>query len=464
MSTYPTEVAGDVDVANEDTFTLLKKGQQVETPLGPGVIVDIEIQAGRYGKRVEIEPPAVTVKLDDPEEGDPDRIVVCMCKLGLEDDEHEAIIKKEFSRLWPPLTEDVPEDTHMLVNVHKEGALVEFQGIVNQIISAQIEGANCEKLHRDAFRRYADLSEFFVDPVTDDDAGLSPGMVLNNLEGLDLEDGKAIVLKMNEIEDEEGGSETQAVIYLTGPEKVKVVRLPQEVQFDGHDGGEAVGITPTVYDPLRVDSPELHQIRILPDSFLPKNPNYPSSLTNTIWRPTVRQTPIRFYSVDDTMSKKDKQTREAGGFEHKPEQPPLGGHYWPPKDYTNYPTPDTVLPPEQMPEIWRGPLLYMRPEEQESIPPMDPVMEQAALMFWNDYQDWRNTYIPGKRSREDETVENFMDIWRHNVGLDENEMLEFLGYMTHIVGMFPRSVYDTYADHLGRMKQSVMYRTHYPDI
>ena len=79
------------------TFTVLKRGQRVTTPLGPGTITDIEVQLGVYkdGTLIEMDPPTVTVKLSETGQEE----VICMCKLDLEDEGHQAIVRSEFSRL-----------------------------------------------------------------------------------------------------------------------------------------------------------------------------------------------------------------------------------------------------------------------------------------------------------------------------------------------------------------------------
>ncbi len=106
----------DVMVAEDDMFPILETGQHVDTPDGPGTIIDMALHAGRYGDRIELEPPVVTVELDD-EDANPRRIQVCLCRLGLEDGEHEAILSKEFDRLWPPVDDEIPESAHQLVDV-----------------------------------------------------------------------------------------------------------------------------------------------------------------------------------------------------------------------------------------------------------------------------------------------------------------------------------------------------------
>lgn len=123
----------DVQVANDSVFPILQIGQKVQTPEGPGTIVDISIQAGQYGDSIELEPPAVTVELASPGKNPP-RIQVCICRLGLEDPEHEVILSKEFQRLWPPIEEDIPEYAHQLVDVTK----VEGEDIMANVRTAAL--------------------------------------------------------------------------------------------------------------------------------------------------------------------------------------------------------------------------------------------------------------------------------------------------------------------------------------
>ena len=131
----------DVTLSGDDQFPLLQPGQHVQTPEGPGVITDIEIHAGRYGDRIEMEPPVVMVELDD-EAANPRRIQVCICKLGLENGEHETIVSKEFGRLWPPVDTEIPESAHQLVDVETveaaEGAsMIRYRGSLYRRQGAQ---------------------------------------------------------------------------------------------------------------------------------------------------------------------------------------------------------------------------------------------------------------------------------------------------------------------------------------
>lgn len=126
----------DVTLSGEDFFCLLERGQAVDTPLGPGVIDDISIHAGRYGDRIEMEPPTVTVLLDD-QSSNPRRVQVCMCALSLADKEHETIISKEYNRLWPPVDETIPDYAHQLTDMEQvEGTTrgITMQRLPNKIV------------------------------------------------------------------------------------------------------------------------------------------------------------------------------------------------------------------------------------------------------------------------------------------------------------------------------------------
>jgi hypothetical protein len=412
--------AEQVEVADEDTIDLLKRGLHVNTPLGKGVIEDIAIQAAKYGKRYELEPPLIQVRLDDPEEGEPQVVHVCMCKLGLEQPSHEAIIRKEFGRLWPPITDEIPEDTHMLMDLNKkdtEDIRARFEKLstsAHRVASVAIR----ERRQRRVYSDYVKLAVLLVEPVIATVKELTVGMVVTAVEGLDLSEGGHVVLNTLPVEGRD--DDVYVVLYSPDADLLQHVTLDDDDKFMGHPGEEATGFTPTVYDPAALDSSELHQIRILPDSYLPKNPNYPSSITDTVWRPTVRQTPIRFY-----------QTKE-GAWERKPGQP---RGEWPPTDLTNYATPDTTNPddPEVNPN-YRPPKLgkdAYDPSMQwpDVEPTFDEKMEELRTELWRGYQGDREEKIPGWGNTLDL---DFLAYFKAFVGkkeLDPEEAFKLLNYM-----------------------------------
>ncbi len=438
-----------VDVSGEETFDILRSGQRVDTPVGPGVIVDITVQGGRYGDRLELEPPAVTVKLDDPEPGQPDQVVVCICKLGLDNQQHEAILRKEFGRLWPPITEEIPEDTHMLVDLNKKET-EEVRSRFEKLSSSAHRVASVALRYRRQRRLYADYIKLALDtePVIDSVSAIHPGVVVTGIEGSDLQDGAAVVLQDMKVEGPEG-EDNRVFLVLYSPDKdlMKRLTIPEDAKFMGHDGEDATGYTPTVYDPMRLDSTELHPIRILPNSYLPKNPNYPSSITDTVWRPTVRQTPVRFY-----------QTKEAGGFERAPDD---NANRWPPTPHVNFPTPDTVNPPEDSKPQKRGQQAFDPADQPLDIPPMDDEkMEALAMEFWAAYQKKREEKLPGHGSTLDLDILDFADIFQARKEMKDEQMLHLFNYMVQI-GMFQPSMVEIYVNHQDDKFTWKNIRTHY---
>ncbi len=435
-----TLAAEDVDVSSDEVISLLEVGQAVDTPLGAGKIVDIAIHAGKYGDKIEIEPPSVTVELNDPKEGDPKRVQVCMCKLGLEDAEKEAIISKEFSRLWPPLTDEIPQDTRMLVDVKEEFA----------------------SLQRSAYSDYAEITTEFGNKTAATVDNLQPGMVVTDLEGVDLGDENAVVLKMDEDgERSKEGGNLRLVLYLPDSDTTKVVNVPTSYSYTGYDSDDLEVPTPTVYDPVRLDSPSLHTIRVLPDTYLPKNPNYPSTITDTVWRPTVRQTPIRFYSTDEPMSdNKDK----SAAFSHKPEQGPGTQNYWPPEDYVNYPTPDFVPHPEDMLPYESGPHVYDIGVEAVKEFKHDQKKEDLALEFYREYVLKQQKKLMGRPSHLNLSVSEFAEMFAKDPKhpLSEEALVDLFVYMVEI-GLFQKSTLDLFLDHIDTYRTERPFRTEYPE-
>ena len=73
------------------------------TPEGSGVVTGIAFNLAEYGGEIQLEPPAITVKLDSGK-----TIVTCLCTLDFGDCEINEVIRNEFKRLWPPM-DSVPE-------------------------------------------------------------------------------------------------------------------------------------------------------------------------------------------------------------------------------------------------------------------------------------------------------------------------------------------------------------------
>lgn len=428
----------DIEVSPDQNFTVLKRGQPVETPLGPGHIDDIEVQAARYGKRIELEPPVISVELDDPEAGQPKIVTVCMCKLGLANTEHEAIIQKEFSRLWPPITDDIPEEARMLVD-HQE----EFQKKTGEFLRLVANAAPEDSI--ELIKQYRDLALMVPMVVRRAAQNLDPGTVIRDLEGVDLHGEEAVVMKTENL-----GDFVQVTLYLPDHDTLKVVKVPSNVKTYAREPD--IGVVPTVYDSMRLQSPELHDIRVLPDSYLRPDPNYPSSIRD-IWRPTMRVTPVRFYNY-----------REAG-FPFKPENDPAEERHWPPRDYTNYPTPDTVRhEPTDQPEPIFGIQLYgwdperRHPGHEECFELAindDKKLQQLAEDFWKQYQAAQQHDV---HLRPD--VHDFADGFAGQNDLDEYEISDLLAYMA-AKGILQKSTVDQFLDHQFTKHTTLNTRTHY---
>jgi hypothetical protein len=442
-----------VDVPGEDVFDLLQIGQHVDTPIGPGVISDIALQAARYRDRIELEPPAITVRLDDPPPGAPDEVTVCMCKLGLENPKNEALIRKEFSRLWPPITDEVPGDSHMLINDKKDNGDIEHvrsrfekqSTTAHRVASVALR----QRRQRRVFLDYVELSLRLAEPIIDTVKQITAGMVVTGIEGVDKLDEAGVVLNSRNLDENGFPGKVYLLIYNPETDSVRQLTLPEETQFMGHDGGEATGFTPTVYDPAALNSPELHPIRILPNSYLPKNPNYPSSITDTVWRPTVRMTPIRFYQTK----------KKEGGFNRLPEGE--GPRKWPPTRTVNFPTPDTVNPSDKTKNRKRGKDAF---DPADQTPDMeadvDQKMEDLAMDFWGAYQHYREQKIPGKGNTLDIELNDFADVYQGRHEMDDEEMMQLFNYLVQI-GILDASMLKKYLLRQDEKFRQLNTRTHY---
>lgn len=454
-----------IDMVPSEVFDLLRRGQRVDTPIGPGVIYDIGLQAAPYGDRIELEPPAVTVRLDDPEEDQPRDVMVCMCKLGLENKQHEAIISKEFSRLWPPLTNEVAEDTHMLVDLENK-TTEEVRARFEEAIANVPRVASASARYNQQRRIFADFVRLALDfgEATIDEAGeIGEGMVLEGLEGIDLGKGHAVVLQSLTVDGEDDSKRAYLILYSPEPDVLQQVTVPEESNFMGYDGGEASGFLPTVYDPAALDSPELHPIRILPNTYLPRNPNYPSTITDTVWRPTVRQTPIRFY-----------ETREAAyptqpGYEHDT----LGQG----KSPFGFPKPDTLMPEkkstgEDNPQYKShkiGPQAYDPAEQPLDVEPFeDKKMQEVFEEFWSGYQMDREFKPMGKPGLMNMHLCTYMipfskaQGWAKDGKFDVEKPLELLNYMVQI-GVVDKSIPEYFLTRYHRYLTGVDFRTQFTD-
>jgi len=96
---------------SDQVLPLFKVGDNVITPKGPGVLVDVQFNTAQYNGDWELEPPSLVVELESGE-----TIHTCLCRIELpKTTKGTRLIHREFNRLWPPKTEAVPEDADMLI-------------------------------------------------------------------------------------------------------------------------------------------------------------------------------------------------------------------------------------------------------------------------------------------------------------------------------------------------------------
>jgi hypothetical protein len=122
------------------------------------------------------------------------------------------------------------------------------------------------------------------------------GQTITALEGVDLEGNDAVVLSAKPLA---GESQRLVTLFFPALGTIKEVRVPlaSTVTLKEETGYD---IPESQVDELRLTSPDRSQLPIrnnIPDSFYPTDPNYPSTMTDVLWRPTVRWTPYpRYYS------------------------------------------------------------------------------------------------------------------------------------------------------------------------
>ncbi|KKN66712.1 hypothetical protein LCGC14_0468980 [marine sediment metagenome] len=106
---------------SDQVLPLLSVGDAIDTPEGPGVLVDVQFNTAQYDGKWQLEPPSLVVELDDGQ-----TIHTCLCVITLPGTtKGTRLIHQEFNRLWPPRTEGVPEGADMLIPEGEEDAVRE---------------------------------------------------------------------------------------------------------------------------------------------------------------------------------------------------------------------------------------------------------------------------------------------------------------------------------------------------
>jgi hypothetical protein len=326
-------------------FEVLKRGDKVTTEDGPGEVVDITLMGADYSdERSELEPPQITVKLDE----DGQEIVVCPCAIDLEDEEATEFLHQEYERLWPPV-EDLPGDAQTLVDDEKTRAFLE-----TRFLRARRKATH----------------------VIEAQGPLTPGQIVEDIEGVEVGSG-ATVLDTILSDDQQ-----QVELYLHDSGTTVKVTIPLDTPHRTLDIPPAQKPEDTVYDEELVDD-AIAPVRTMPDSYLPDNPNYPSSLSKWLWNPTYRQYPPY------VMYAKAKRQRKRRLAE------PL-------YDNTVYETDEDWL--ANATELKNGDFLpAWNPTGENPLPLFDSTAGQPdktelfdlAFLLWEEYQHFRRTKVPG---------------------------------------------------------------------
>jgi hypothetical protein len=402
-----------LDEEASEVYTILEIGDQVGTPDGPGEVVNISLHGADYGDRHELEPPAISVKLEDGTE-----TTVCPCVIELEDEELTDLLHDEYNRLWPPM-EELPGDAQRLVDDEK----------------LEHERANFSKRFMRAYRR----ATRFATHLTTAAGPLAPGMVLEDLEGVELGDKGAVVVEVNV-----QGDDQTVKLYFPDTEETKTVKLSVDSEHRALEHVPSESSDGKVYDSDVIDEGEVEGlIRRVPDSYIPKNPNYPSTLSDALWRPTYRQWPqypgLTWASADDEDT--DMRRRRADyGSPYNYEDAERDDPYYTQDDWFDFPliTEQDVVEEDWDPDLQPSPeRLYENPIALFDPEKSPKKLYDLASELWEEYQTYRHKKVPGvtwDHGNMPFTAYCFVFMQTHGVRIPEmNELwdyMEEIGFMT----------------------------------
>jgi hypothetical protein len=289
-------------------------------------------------------------------------------------------------------------------------------------------------------------------------AGAVPqkGQTITALEGVDLEGNEAVVLSAKVLPAEDS---RLVILFFPALGSVKEYRVPLASTVTVKEETDYT-IPNSSVDELRLKSPERSQLPIrnnIPDSFYPTDPNYPSTITDVLWRPTMRRTPYpRFYNYQDPRKEKvmRRRNRNRPHFDNRRVQ----GQRKPRRKHAYYPygpaTPDTDT---DRPRRYNFPT-RRSVDGNPSFPPPDPrvfdpdlvtpELIKRAVAFWQGYQDKRHKVlsgIPGLGSRTGLPLEKWAVIFQKEHTLSTPAMDQLWHYMMGI-DWVTASVYRNWQD------------------
>lgn len=271
-------------------------------------------------------------------------------------------------------------------------------------------------------RRHARRAIQRGDYIESTAASLQPGLVVQELEGVDLGDQPAVVLDVVYEDD------TAVVdLYLVDSKQTKTVRLPSDSAFNAYEYGLPTGVQEKPYDEMRIHE-DIEPIHRPPDSYFPyMDPNHPSSITDTLWRPTLRRSPVyRYYEM--RKDKKAEMVQEPRGY--------------------NIPKPDVFVPKI---DDEGKPLVPLYPDliGYDIDPYEASALAEMAQAFYESYQHIRTNIAPQHvvPLHSNMEVAEYSIIFASENGLSNREMAVLWEYMCAI-GMFPHSEHDAWRQHV----------------
>lgn len=253
---------------------------------------------------------------------------------------------------------------------------------------------------------------------------LQKGQIITQLEGVDLGGEEAVVVQVKTINDHD-----LVTLYFPELEEIKQYKVPSDAPVVTKPELDYT-IPSSQIDELRLNSPGRDEKTIrqhLPDSYFPSDPNYPSTMTDVLWHPTVRWTPVpRFYRYQGQRKRRTMKRR------HRRRQAELG------QFDTGYPDASSHRPRRfNYPSYqWSDGAPVIPKPDPRIFDPAEVTQElvELATSFWQLYQQTRITLLPAQPGygQTGLDVEQYAVIFQREYGLTTPEMDKLWRYMMGI--------------------------------